>query len=269
MVQPVTLHQGTAPHLKSEPALVPLLARESAAAAVFLFAGFWCGGLSSVAFFGIILIVSLITEIVLKSAGFSSSPKWDFTLIQQAVLLTLFLPPQTPSAYVALSAFIMSFFYRLAGGRTGMVLSPVILALGFLSLLRFEPAFLLNKLPLLPSVILFIVWIGIRFPRTRIETEKLISLFILTGMMIGLHEMPVGAALLWSAAAGEILLDSALLPLASSLRLIFRAAVLLIMMLFAAAAAPTEALLLTAFVAGVAAAGLEGRVDAGRKYGQA
>lgn len=269
MAQTITLNQGIAPHLKNEAPLVSVVARELGAALILLSAGFWCGGLNTALFFGVILAAVLIGEIVLRFAGFSGAPKWDAALIQQAILLTLFLPAQLPLSIVALSAFTMALIYRISGGRAGMVLSPVCLALALLSVLKYELHFVLNILPLIPALAIFGIWVLIRFPRTQIEAEKASGILILAAVMAGLHNMPIGTALLWSVVAGEILFDSAFLPLGRSLRLSFRLIVLLVAALFAAVSTPEETLLFSGLIAGFIAAGMEQRVYTGKHYGKA
>ncbi len=269
MAQTITLNQGIAPHLKDEAPLVPGVARELGATLILLLAGFWCGGFNTVLFFGVILGAVLISEIILRFAGFSSAPKWDAALIQQAILLTLFLPAHLPLSIVALSTFTMALTYRISGGRAGMVLSSVCLALALVSVLKYELHFVLNALPLIPALVVFGFWVLVRFPRTQIEAEKGAGILILAGIMAGLHAVPIGTALLWSVVAGEILFDSAFLPLGRSLRLSFRFGMLLLAALFAAVSTPEDALLFSGLIAGFVAAGMEQRVYAGKYYGKA
>jgi len=269
MAQSISLKQGMAPHFKGEAPLVPVAVRELATALILLSAGVWCGGLSTVLFFGIILGTTVICEILLRFAGFSAAPKWDRALFQQTILLALFLPSHLPFGLVAFAAVTMVLFYRISGGRAGMVFSSVCLALALVSVLKYELHFVLSALPLIPALIVFGLWILIRFPRTQIEVEKAASVLILAGIMAGLHVLPIGTALLWSVVAGEIIFDSAFLPLRRSLRLNFRFIAVLLTVLFVVVSTPEDAVVFVGLIVGFIAAGMEQRVNAGKNYGKA
>lgn len=269
MAQTISLNQGVAPHLKGEAPLIPGAAREIAAALILLSAGVWCGGVNTALFFSTVLAVTLICEVFLRFAGFSAALKPDATLFQQTVLLVLFLPAHLPLNLVALSAFAITLIYRISGGRAGMVLPPVCLALAVVSLLKYELHFVLNALPLISALIVFGLGFLLRFPRTLIEFEKWVSILIFAGVMAGLHSMPIGTALLWSVVAGEILFDSTLMPLGKSLRLSYRLIVLLFALFITVISTPEETLLFSGLVAGFIAAFMERRVYVGKYYGKA
>jgi len=149
------LKPASAPHLKSEASFLLRFAREiTGAGLLFLAVCFMEGAdylLSASVFFGTLFG----GEILFRFLGFSPSPRWDFSLLNQGLLVMLFLPANFTLEGCLLAAFVLAAFYRLSGGRAGYVLQPACFTLAFLAGLGFAPAFKLTLLPLLPSFLLF------------------------------------------------------------------------------------------------------------------
>lgn len=265
----VAFNQGSAPHLKNEISFVSMLARQLGALLILLLASFWMQGLAGLLLFTVVLVTALASEVALQFLKFSAVPKWDLALVHQAVLLTLFVPALTSPALIAITTFAMTFFYRASGGRGAYVLQPVCLALAFLSALGVSPAYALQGMTMAPSAVLFALWAALRFPRTRVEAERFICVLTLALLLTLLHEMPIGPAFLWAAAAGEILFDYALAPLSSAARTGYRVFVLILFAFFLAVTRAEEALLFTGLTAGFIGAWIEKKNLTGRAYGKA
>lgn len=251
--------QVSAPHLKSEASFLFQFARESAGNGILFLAACFVGGGSYLFSAGLFFIVLFLGEFIFRILGKAPAPKWDPGLLNQGLLAVLFFPENISLKMCGLGAFVLAAFYRLSGGRNGYVLQPACLTLAFWMGLGLSPGWMLISLPLFPSMLLFLIWFVIQKPHTKVELRR-VAVILTAGVLIAvLHEMSWFAALLWCTAAGEILFDRALVPLAMRGRLWFYGTMLILFALLAASGLRSEAIVIAGTTSGFFAAWIERR----------
>lgn len=247
------------PHLKSDQAFEWLLFRETAAVLLLFFAAIFFGGGTFIFSAVKILAVVAACDFLIRAAGFSTSPKWDSTLFNQALLLNLFLPANLSPSSLILGAFVLALFYRACGGRVGYVLQPVCLALAFLQCVGVKAQFCLGESAPLMAGIIFGLWFVIRFPRTQVEIQRMFAILFMAVLLSLLHGMALPQTLLWSAVAGEVIFDSALAPLTKKGRLWHWGLTLIVFALLLAQTEQNEAMIFSGLIAGFLAGWIEER----------
>lgn len=249
-----------APHLKSGAAFKKVLGKELAGVSILTFAAIFFGGIPFVALTGIVLLSVLAGDFILQAAGFRISPRWDLSLFQQALILSLFFPAKgIPAGGIIFMALAFVLFYRLGGGRAGYVLQPVCLTLAFLNCFGAQPAWPLDQLPVLAAGLTFAAWFALRFPRTKPEAQRMLFVLVSAALLAVLHETNFISALVWSAAAGEIIFDMAFAPLSKNGRFAHQAVTFGLWSLLLAVTARGEALILTGLVMSFLAGWIENR----------
>lgn len=258
------MHQATqiirplfSPHLKSNQTFEWTLIRESLGTLTLFLAALFLGK-SEFAFLAIkILFVAGAADFLLRKAGYSASPRWDSSLLNHALLLSLFVPTNTPMLIVGLSAFVLAVFYRACGGRVGYVLQPVCLSLAFLLCLGTKVEFSLTAIHPLFAGIVFVLWVMIRFPRTQTEAQHFSAVLGVAILLNLLHHMALTQAVLWSVVACDLIFDPALAPLTKIGRGIYHVLALLLFALLLVLMTLIEAMILTGLTVGFFASRIE------------
>ena len=237
--------QAVSPHLKSGAASKGMLYRELASALVLTCAACFIGGAPFIILTAVVLLCVFAGNFIFQAAGLSVSPRWDISLFHQALILSLFVPKEMLLSVAVFVALAFVLFYRLSGGRSGYVIQPVCLALAFLQIFGMSPAFQLEKLSLLTGGVVAALWLTIRFPRTLLETRRMAFVFSAAILLSFLQQVNFVFALVWSFAAGELIFDSALMPLSKTGRMKQQVATLILFALLLVITARNEAMLLS------------------------
>lgn len=248
-----------APHLKGQSSFVTVLLRELLSSALLVCAAFFVNGAEFILNAVVVIATVLAGDRIFQMFGFISRPKWELSLFHQAFLLILFLPANLPLEISVIGAFLLVSFYRFSGGRPGLLIQPTCVALVFLIILGFKPEFALLNFPHAAGSIVFVIWVLIRFPKTKTEIKRMAAAAVTIPLLCLLHDTPLIFALLWFAAVSDLLFDSVLAPLSASGRIFYWVLVLILFALFLSGTFLTQAMIFSAFIAGFLAAWIEER----------
>ena len=235
-------------HLKSNAAFEWILSRELISSGLFVVAACLSLGWS------FILIVGIVLGVVALGKGFfhvtkrSTAPSVDLSLLNQALLLCLFLPAELPKVVAALGAMALLLFYRVCGGRLGYALQPVCLTLVTFLAFESKPGFQLENLSLASAGIILLIVFAIRFPRSLMELQRMAFIFAGAVACSMLQEINFVAALLGCFVMGELIFDPALAPLSKKGRLAHQAVTLILFIFLLLATSWAEAFILTGLV---------------------
>lgn len=247
------------PHLKGKASFTEMYFRELASVAIFSLAAYFSGGTQFILNAMIFIMVVALGQFVFHATGFFSSSRFDPALFHQSLLVILFLPANIPVEIVVVAAVVLSSFYHFSGRRAGYILQPTCLTLGLLQCLAIKPEFALSHFPPVAGAFVFILWFLVRFPKSHIETQRMLLVAALVPLLFFLHEKPWVLALLWSAVAGELIFDRALAPLSVKGRLWHGLVALTLFALLLAGSSLDEAMVLTGLSAGFFAGWIEER----------
>ncbi len=205
--------QGAAPYLKGPTYLFRLLGLEIGAALIFWLAGCAAGGLTKALSGALLLSFCGAVLVLLRLAGRPRSFVYSGTLFTQALLCAVFLPAGLSMAENAGAAAVLTFIYTFSGGRTAFVLHPAAWTFAMMYLAGVSLDFpLLNVTPKLSTVAL-LGWACLRFPRKKIDFLRWILICAGAFAIAKSQDVLFLNAFVFSAAAGELIYDRALMPL--------------------------------------------------------
>lgn len=212
MKQALSLTPVWAPHLRGQASFIKQSGKNLAGILILVLAACFLSGMPFIILAGSLFVFSIMLDVIFQSMGFKAKPRIDMAFFQQALLWTLFIPA-TGSFFVyagATGAWVA--FYRFSNGRSGYVLPPICVGLAWLQCFGIPFEWGLISLPQWASAVIFALWIGICFPKTKMEIIQKISLVALALMLSLFQEINFASAAVMAIAIGEIIFDSAIAP---------------------------------------------------------